>query len=54
MEVSKTLMFKKKSRIALVESENNFRTILAEPDCIKLLAPNGNLIHRRFKMIEVR
>jgi PAS domain-containing protein len=33
----------KKSRIALVESENKFRTILeAEPDCIKLLAPNGN------------
>jgi hypothetical protein len=39
------VMFKKKSRIALVESENKFRTILeVEPDCIKLLAPNGNLL----------
>jgi hypothetical protein len=42
MEVSRTLITKKKSRIALVESENKFRTIL-EPDCIKLLAP-GNLL----------
>jgi PAS domain S-box-containing protein len=46
----------KKSRIALVESENKFRTILeTEPDCIKLLGPTGNLLlinEEGLKMIE--
>ncbi|MBJ7883234.1 hypothetical protein JEM65_21685, partial [Gelidibacter salicanalis] len=33
---------RKKSEIKLAESENRLRTILeAEPECIKLLGPNG-------------
>lgn len=47
---------RKKSMIALVESETKFRTILeAEPDCIKLVSPNGNLLMMNaagFDMIE--
>jgi len=36
---------RKKSEIKLAESENRFRTILeAEPECIKLLGPNGELL----------
>ena len=36
---------RKKSEIKLAESENRFRTILeAEPECIKLLGPNDELL----------
>jgi PAS domain S-box-containing protein len=36
---------KKKALIKLAESENKFRTILeAEPECIKLLGPDGKLV----------
>jgi PAS domain S-box-containing protein len=36
---------RKKSAIKLAESENRFRTILeAEPECIKLLGPGGELL----------